>query len=185
MSLFTITKRSSTLLPCETNLPYEILTDYDSYAEWLPGLSQSKLLAREGDLAIAEFVVGRSGKDRYAVECIHTRNKMVLTRTISGVIPVAQYEWRIEPEGEGCRVTLVLSGKASWRLWLPVYRRLTKPAKCLEALKAQLSAFSPDIAVQDENGEKILELTETEQGLVCWLRGKKYMMTPVSEGKND
>jgi ribosome-associated toxin RatA of RatAB toxin-antitoxin module len=185
MSLFTITRKSSVVLPCDPSLPYEILTDYDSYAEWLPSLSHSKLLAKEGDLAIAEFGVGRSGKDKYAVECIHTRNRMVLTRTISGVIPVAQYEWKIEPDVEGCRVTLVLSGKANWRLWLPVYRRLTNPGRCLEALKSQVAAFSPDISIRDEKGEKILELMETEQGLVCWLRGKKYAMTPVSEGKND
>ncbi len=180
-----MTRKSSVALPCDSSLPYEILIDYDSYAEWLPSLAQSKLLAKEGDLAIAEFDVGRPGKDKYAVECIHTRNKMVLTRTISGVIPVAQYEWKIEPEGAGCKITLVVAGKTSWRLLLPVYRMLTNPARCLDALKSQLSAFSPDIAVRDEKGEKILELMETEQGLVCWLRGKKYTMTPVSEGEND
>jgi ribosome-associated toxin RatA of RatAB toxin-antitoxin module len=185
MSLFTITRKASVVLPCEPNLPYEILIDYDSYAEWLPSLSQSKLLAKEGDLAIAQFELAGSGKDKYAVECIHTRNKMVLTRTISGVMPASQYEWKIDIEGKGCKVTLAIQGKANLRLLLPVYRRLTNPERCLEALKSQLSAFSADIAVRDEKGEKILELMETEEGMVCWLRGKKYTMKLVSEGSND
>ncbi len=185
MPLLTITRKASIALPCDSSLPYEILIDYDSYAEWLPSISRSKLLAKEGDLAIAEFEVADSGKSKYALECIHTRNKMVLTRTISGPMPVAQYEWKIEPEGEGCKVTLVLEGKAHWRLWRSVYRRLSNPAKCLDALKSQVSAFSPDIAIRDEKGERILELVETEQGLVCWLRGKKYTMTPASGGTND
>lgn len=185
MPLFTITRKASVVLPCEPSLPYEVLIDYNNYAEWLPSLSQSKLLAKEGDLAIAQFELAGSRKDKYAVECVHTRNKMVLTRTISGAIPAAQYEWKIDAEGEGCKVTLAIEGKANLRLFLPVYRRLTSPARCLEALKSQLSAFSTDIALQDEKGEKILELMETEEGMVCWLRGKKYTMKPVPEGSND
>ncbi len=180
MSLLTITRNASIVLKCDPSLPYEILTDYDSYMEWMPSLSESKLLAREGDLAVAQFGVKGSGKDKYAVECVHTRNKMVLTRTISGNTPVAQFEWKIEPDGEGCKVTLIIQGSTVWRHWRPVYHRLSDPKRCLEALRSQVSAFSSDVVIQDEKGETVLELMETEQGLVCWLRGKKYTMTPAS-----
>ncbi len=185
MSPFTSKKTSSLTLPCDPSLPYEILTDYDSYVEWLPHHSHSKLLAKEGDLAIAEFEIARRRKSRFAVECIHTRNKMVLTRTISGNVPVTQFEWKIEPDGTGCRVTLAIEGRINWRKFSPAYRALTDPARCLRALESQISAFSPDLAITDEKGEKLLELTETEQGLVCWLRGKKYTLTLASEGSND
>ena len=137
MNLFTIIRKAEAVLPCAPDLPYEILTDYDSYAEWLPSLSQSKLLAKEGDLAIAQFELSGRGKDKYAVECIHTNNKMVLTRTISGVIPAAQFEWKIDAEGKGCKVTLTIEGMTNLRLLLPVYRMLTNPTKCLKALKSQ------------------------------------------------
>ena len=110
---------------------------------------------------------------------------MVLTRTISGVMPTAQYEWKIAAEDKGCKVTLTIEGKSGLRLLLPVYRKLTNPARCLEGLKSQLSAFSIDIALNDEKGERILELMETEDGMVCWLRGKKYTMKPVSEANHD
>jgi hypothetical protein len=35
--------------------------------------------------------------------------------------------------------------------------------------------------VAGEEGERILELLETGDGFVCWVRGKKYVLTPESE----
>ena len=34
---------------------------------------------------------------------------------------------------------------------------------------------------RNEAGEKILELAETEDGVICWIRGKKYVLQPVAE----
>lgn len=184
MALLTYTKKASITLPCDCSLPYEILTDYDTYYEWMPLVSKSKLLAKEGDLAIAEFdLVGPSG-EKFAVECVHTRNKMVLTRKISGKIPVWQYEWIIQPDGDNqCKVTLTIQGTTSWQRLVAHYRNLISASKCVAALQTQVSAFAPDLAIADETGEKIIELAETEQGLVCWIRGKKYNLTPAPEGK--
>jgi len=184
MAFLSYTKKASISLPCAASLPYEILTDYDTYNEWMPHVTQSKLLAKEGDLAIAEFEITRPVKEKFALECIHTRNKMVLTRTISGKIPASQFEWIIQADGEKkCQVTLTIQGKANWHRLVPSYRSFMNASKCLDALQSQVSAFSPDLAVSDQGGEKIIELAETEQGLVCWIRGKKYNLTPAPEGK--
>jgi hypothetical protein len=48
-------------------------------------------------------------------------------------------------------------------------------------LLSQVSTFLPELAVRDEEGEKILELVETDEGVVCWIRGKKYVLKPESE----
>jgi ribosome-associated toxin RatA of RatAB toxin-antitoxin module len=184
MAFLTYTKKASIALPCDSSLPYEILTDYDGYCEWVPHVSKSKLLAKEGDLAIAEFDMVRPSNEKFAVECIHTKNKMVLTRKISGKIPVWQYEWIIQPAGDNqCKVTLTIQGTTSWHRLVPHYRSLINASKLLAALQAQVSAFSPDLVIADQGGEKIIELAETEQGLVCWIRGKKYNLTPAPERK--
>ena len=184
MGFLTYTKKASIVLPCESSLPYEVLTDYDTYSEWMPYVVSSKLLAKEGDLAIAEFEMSRPDKEKYALECIHTRNKMVLTRRISGKLPVSQFEWIIRASGDGqCEVTLTIQAKANWHRLIPAYRTFMNASKCLGALQSQVSSFCPDISVPDAEGEKIIELSETEQGLVCWIRGKKYILTPAPEGK--
>ena len=167
---------------CAAGLLYDVLTDYDGYSEWLPRVTQSKLLAREGDLALAEFEINFPPKDRFVIECIHTRNKMVLWRSIGGDIPVWQVEWTITASGESkAEVSLVVTGKFQRNSLLPKYRRFLEPKKCMKALLSQVSAFLPELAVTDEEGEKILELVETEDGVVCWIRGKKYVLKPESE----
>ncbi len=184
MAFLTYTKKASIVFNCEASLPYEILTDYDTYCEWMPYVVKSKLLAKEGDLAIAEFEISRPSNAKFALECIHTRNKMVLTRRISGQLPVSQFEWIIRASGERqCEVTLTLQAPANWHRLVPAYRTFMNAPKCLAALQAQISGYCHDIAVPGDGGEKIIELAETEQGLVCWVRGKKYFLTPAPEGK--
>ena len=182
MSLLTSTRKASLAFDCAASLLYDVLTDYDGYSEWLPRVAQSKLLAREGDLALAEFEVNFPPKERFVIECIHTRNKMVLWRTIGGNIPVWQVEWTITAAGDAkSSVSLVVTGSFHQNRFIPKYRRFLEPKKCLEALRTQVSTFLPELAVTDEAGEKILELVETEEGVVCWIRGKKYVLKPEAE----
>jgi ribosome-associated toxin RatA of RatAB toxin-antitoxin module len=188
MPLLTFRKTASLDLPCDPALPFDILTDYDAYSEWMPFYSQSKLLAREGDLAIAEFGLRPRGGEKFAVECIHTRNRMVLVRTISGRVPVTQFKWTIgtiAPAQNGCQVSLAIDGKAGWQRLLPAFRQLVRPRECLKALEKQAASFSPDLKMTDAGGETLFEIAETAQGLICSVRGKKYRLTPLSEGPND
>jgi coenzyme Q-binding protein COQ10 len=181
MSWLTSTKRARLTLGCDAGLLYDILTDYDNYAEWLPGLAQAKSLATEGDLAIAEFHRANSKKDRFVVECIHTRNKMVLWRTIEGKVPVTQVEWTIEAAGSGqSQVNLAVERRFHWADLFSGAGKFFRPSQVLKSLQGQVSSYLPEIALADEEGEKILELTETEEGVICWIRGKKYILKEES-----
>jgi ribosome-associated toxin RatA of RatAB toxin-antitoxin module len=182
MSLLNYSRKASMSFDCAAGILYDVLTDYDGYAEWLPRVAQSKLLAQERDLALAEFEVNFPPKKRFVIECVHTRNKMVLWRSIGEEIPVWQVEWTIAAAGDNkAEVTLVVSGRCQRNSLLPKYRRFLEPKKCMTALQSQVSAFLPELAVTDEEGEKIFELVETGDGIVCWVRGKKYVLKPESE----
>ena len=181
MSLFATTSRSAATLPCDAALVYEILTDYDHFSEWLPHISQSKSLAIEGDLAIAEFEFVAPRKERFVVECIHTRNQMVLWRAIEGRVPIAQVQWDIAGAGGAasvaqCEVSLSVSGPVSLNPLRHGAGKFLDPDACLKALQGQASSFMPEIAIVGVSGEQILDLSETEDGVVCWIRGKKYVL---------
>jgi ribosome-associated toxin RatA of RatAB toxin-antitoxin module len=179
MSLLTSTRKASMSFDCGAGLLYDVLTDYDGYAEWLPRVAQSKLLAREGDLALAEFEVNLPPKERFVIECIHTRNKMVLWRTIGGNIPVLQVEWNIAGSGDNkAEVSLAVTTGCQKNSLIPKYRNFLDPKRSVKALLSQVAVFLPELAVTDEGGEKVLELVETEDGVVCWIRGKKYVLKP-------
>lgn len=186
MSLTTPTRRSTVSVPCDAGLVYEVLTDYEAYAEWLPMVVQSKTLAREGDLAIAEFELSTPKRDKFDFECIHTRNKMVLWRTLGGRLPIAQVEWTISGAGNSCEVSLAVTGKLHWGQFIPGVSEFMKPKNCVRALQSQMSTYmpegAPDLAIRNEAGERILELAETENGIICWIRGKKYILQPAQEG---
>jgi ribosome-associated toxin RatA of RatAB toxin-antitoxin module len=176
-------KRSTSTLQCSPALLYEILTDYDNCVEWLPQLSRSKSLATEGDLAIAEFHLSKSKRPRIVVECIHTRDQMVLWRTIEGETRVTQAEWTIEPGGDGqSRVSLAVESRFEWSGLLPGRSTFLSPPSALKGLRRQAASYSSEMALTDQDGEKILEISETDEGMVCWIRGKKYILTEEGAG---
>jgi hypothetical protein len=82
------------------------------------------------------------------------------------------------------RRTLSIEGNRNWSWLAGGYGELMSPAISLNRLQSELAVFQPELAIADTQGEKILELSETDEGLVCWLRGKKYILNPVSEGKS-
>ena len=184
MSFFTPIRRSSAVLPCDAALVYEVLTDYDHCSEWLPHIAQSKSLATEGDLAIAEFEFLPFRRERFVVECIHTCNRLVLWRAIEGRVPITQVQWDIAAEAATrCRVSISVSGLISLNPLRPGAGKFFDPHACLQALRSQTSSFIPEIMIAGMNGERILDLTETEDGVVCWFRGRKFVLKQESSGE--
>jgi ribosome-associated toxin RatA of RatAB toxin-antitoxin module len=177
MALFRFTKRAASNLAAEPALIYDILDDYDSYAEWMPLVATSKLLAREGDLAIAEFHLRWPRDYRIVTECVHTRNRMVLARPIEGSIPVYQIQWDIAPAAEGrSQVTLQIVINASSRLLIPGCGRFWNAKRWLRSLGSYLSLFTPAAALPGVDGERILEVIESEEGVRVWMHGKEYTL---------
>jgi ribosome-associated toxin RatA of RatAB toxin-antitoxin module len=185
MGVLTFSTHAMRHFSAEPQLVYEILIDYDSYAEWAPLIAKSKLLAKEGELAIAEFELVHKKAGKVTVEAIHGKNRLVLTRVISGKVPVFQWEWTIAAADKNeCDVTLSIEGNRNWNWLAGGYRDLMSPKASLDRLQSELAVFQPELAISDAQGEKILELSETDEGLVCWLRGKKYILNPATEGKS-
>jgi ribosome-associated toxin RatA of RatAB toxin-antitoxin module len=164
---------------CSPALLYEILTDYDSYKDWMPKVRASALLARAGELAIARLDLVPPGEEYASLECIHTLNRSVLSRAIEGQLELRSLDWDLEHLANGhCRVTLVLEGQTK----LPVgtgSRDLLNADAMLAALKGYAGAFMPELVFDGVKGDVTLEIFETENGLTCWFNGQEYEMKPV------
>ena len=164
--------------PCGAELLYEILTDYDQYMHWVPHVRASSLLAEAGELAIASLDVMKGEEVHVSLECIHTQNRSVLCRVIEGELSMKSLEWTLEPVGEQrCRVTVDLEGPSL----LPVRtgRNFADAEQLLDALLAYAGAYLPELVVDGESGEVVLEIFESESGLTCWFNGRQYEMVPV------
>lgn len=177
-----MSKRSRAVIPGNPALLYEILTGYDQLGEWMPGIAAGKLLAREGDLVLAELELKDSEACRFSMECVHSRDKLVVWRPIENKIPVVEVRWELGVASPGqCDVSVTVDRRLSMAHLAWLRRRLLKPGECLRALRSHVSLFLPDLALPDAEGEKILEIVETQHGLTCWLRGKKYKLVPVAD----
>lgn len=165
----------------EVSTVYEILTDYDNYLEWFPLTNHSKLLVREGEeLAIAEFGFDKPAGAKLTMECIHTRNEMVLHRRISGHMPITRVQWNLAPEGSGTRVTLRTEMElTNWRILIPGMAQKFIQKALLDALAGRVNAFASEMA--DAGGRKFLEIIQTNDYLEIWFLGKRYKLTPIDE----
>jgi ribosome-associated toxin RatA of RatAB toxin-antitoxin module len=175
MILFHRKSSASADFACGPDILYEILTDYDSYKEWMPDVTESALLAKEGELAIASLDFGSGDSRRVALECIHTTNRGVLSRAIEGETLIKSLDWSIEAAGGGARLTLVV--EAPVQAAISGGGGLPGPKEMLEGLRAFASAFSDSGAAPD--AQTVIEIVETEKGLVCWFNGRQYEMKPV------
>jgi ribosome-associated toxin RatA of RatAB toxin-antitoxin module len=160
---------------------YDILTDYDNYLDWFPVNNHSKLLVKEGDdLAIAEFEFDKPAGAKLTMECIHTRNEMVLNRKISGDMPVLRLQWNLAAQAGGTSVTLRTEMDfTNWRMLVPGAAKCFNQSALLKALEGRVNAFSSEL--QSEGGRKFLEIIQTNDYLEIWFMGKKYKLTPIDE----
>jgi hypothetical protein len=91
-----MSKRSASAIPGDPALLYEILTDYEQLGEWMPRIAGGKLLAREGDLVLAELELKGGEASRFSMECIHSKDQMVVWRPIENKISVAEVSWEMD-----------------------------------------------------------------------------------------
>jgi ribosome-associated toxin RatA of RatAB toxin-antitoxin module len=178
---FTPLAPASMTVGAEVSAVFDVLTDYENYLEWFPLTNHSKLLVKEGDdLAIAEFAFDKSKGAKLTMECIHTKNEMVLHRRIAGHMPVLRVQWNLAPEGSGTKVTLRTEMElGNWRLLLPGLAQNLMDQSLMKALEGRINAFSSTFA--DEGGRKFLEVVQTNEYLEVWFMGKKYKLTPIDE----
>ena len=178
---FTPLAPASVTVNAEPATVFEILTDYNNYLDWFPHATHSKLMVKEGDdLAIAEFEFDKPSGAKLSMECIHTRNEMVLHRKISGNMPILRVQWNIAPQGSGSSVTLRTEMDfRNWRMFTPGMAQAFIHRSLLAALSGRVNAYSSEMA--SDGGRKFLEVIQTNDYLEIWFMGKKYKLTPMDE----
>ena len=169
-------RAASATLSGSAGLVYEVVSDYASYAQWLPGILSSQVLAHETNFAITELELrGHPGK-KVTVECIHAPTSMVVMRSLSGSSPGFKMEWHITPAATGqSLVTLKVEGTLAPAMIVGRFRSLLDARPALTALGGALSGYGEGPA-----GEKVFEIIKNDDGLVCWYLGTKYEMKAIS-----
>ncbi len=162
---------------------YAMLTDYDSYSEWIREITHSRTLAKEGDVVIAEFEAPRYSSGKLVMEFIHSPPVSVLysqvdryrERGLSG-------RWDLA-EGEGEK-GVVLRGRMNAKT---SFYNLSSRKKVREALAGIVAAI-PERAnrlAPHESRRRILSVVKQGQNLRVWLQGETFELNklPTCEEK--
>ena len=171
------TEQTTVRLAAPRRLVFPHLTDYDRFGEWVPGVTRSRVLEREGDIVVAEFASPLGPGGKVVLELVHTPPEAVIftqveryrRRGLSG-----RLEFREEGEGRETALTIVASVGAS-PLDLSSRGRLRS---ALAAAAAAAVARTADLAAAGPTpgGErkKILEVVRRGGTLDVWFRGERF-----------
>lgn len=174
------TSTASSTIACDPSLAWDILSDYAAWPDWLPLVTRATQLARETNFALVDMELAAFPGRKVSTECLHAPNAKVLVKSLMGQDPEFVLDWTIAPAGPG---QALVTAKCTW-LHTPANLRAAmsalNPQRWLSALASQASSFAGDFNTGPTDPSTILEIYETEEGLICWYRGKKYEMKAVS-----
>jgi ribosome-associated toxin RatA of RatAB toxin-antitoxin module len=135
---------SSARLNASKETVYSVITEYNSYDQWIPDIVHSHVLVQEGDITILELLYPSYHRNKFILECIQTPpTSMVYTqidqyrqRGLSG-------RWDIEdnPDQEG----VILKG--SMRIQTEFYKNWLVRRHLQEGMDRMLAAVAQRTAV--------------------------------------
>jgi ribosome-associated toxin RatA of RatAB toxin-antitoxin module len=169
---------------------FAVLSDYQSYPAWTPDVVASAVLAREGDIVVAEFLSPFLTEKKYVLELLHARPKSIVYNQVDqfgsrGV----QGAWHLEgaADGDGTSVTgtLGLRSEASKsfrnrrRAGLILQRRLDSLEELFPRGAVDRADQPSRLEAATFQGEPLLDVVARgEPATVCWL-GAKYLLTKI------
>ncbi len=163
---------------------FDNLTDYPHLCDWLPGVEFARVLAREGDVVVAEVSAPGLGAPSLVLELVHSPPGLAhFTR-------VDQYR------GEGTSGTWELiedDGKVDLRVRLrpgPSFAGARGRKRLRSGLENALKTIcrglnektiEPEMEAEVDGRRKILEVTRRGNTVVVWHRGKVFELRRRAE----
>lgn len=78
---------------------FSILSDFNSYEQWMPDVMHSHVLVKEGDITVLELMCPAYKSDKFVVECIETSNASIVFTQIDQYRQGGLYsKWEIAQE---------------------------------------------------------------------------------------
>jgi ribosome-associated toxin RatA of RatAB toxin-antitoxin module len=175
----------SRVIPAKMEAVFAVLSDYQSYPDWTPDVVAATVLAREGDIVVAEFLSPFLIEKKYVLEFLHSRPTSIVYKQVDqfgarGVRGAWQLE---EAAGGGTTVTGTMNFKTeAWaglanrrRAGLILRRRFDALDQLFPATAdGRAAAAAPEPSMPADAIVDVLE--RGEPATVNWL-GTRYLLT--------
>ena len=178
------TAAASTWIKAPRATVSSILTDVRRYQGWLPDVTRSRLLAREGGVAIAELVAPIYGNEKILLEMVESTGSVRFTQVDRYREEGLSGHWTIEDteRGEGIVLALTLVMRRRW-LGPACRRRLRAVAdRTVSAVGDRaLRLAAGRVPGRLRERREILAIERSADGLRVRLDGREYEWPPRTE----
>ena len=165
------------------NVVQGVLTDFEQWPEWMPGVRQVTILESDGTEAVLEVHHHQFGRNfRQKLWCRIEPDGLRQTQ-LEGQFKKWESRWRLvaPPDGEGTTVSLRMEVDPGFvgrllpsGVWRGLLDRLFE--ECLIGVEAQAQALTerPEAAPADH--DVLLQVFETDAGLEVWVEGRRFLV---------
>lgn len=168
---------------CPLEVPRErafaVLADEPRYPEWLPGVEEAHVLARDGDVAVVEIRAPRFRAEKVVLELIYSPPAEVRFRQVGayGRPAIAGRCELRDDDDEGDTRLRVEIRAATPLLALGSRRRLRHAvAAAVAAFAERIADVAAGKATAPGGKRKILEILERDGGLEIHLRDERFLL---------
>lgn len=181
------TVRASTYIKVPRRLAFAVLTSYEAYRNWVPDILQSRLLAAESDVSIAELVAPAYSRGKFVLEFVESSNDWLIFNQVDryrrdGV----SGRWDLEDADGGAGVVVRASlGLRNSFFRLGTRRKLRQfLERALDGLSTRCLRLAAHGAAGEATGKrKIFELDRDGDALQLRFDGRVYDLVPHTEGE--
>jgi hypothetical protein len=159
---------------------FDRLTDYPRLSEWLPGVESARILAREGDIVVAEVAAPGLGAPSLVLELVHSPPGLAqFTRVDQYRGEGTSGTWELIEVDDGVELRVRLRPGPTFAGARGRKRLRAGLERALEAIRRGLEKNTTrSEAKGDEQGRrKILEVTRRGNAVVVWHRGKVFELS--------
>lgn len=163
---------------------FKVLTDFAYYAEWMPDIADSTILAQEGDIAVAEFFSPELMEEKYQLEFVCSKPDSIIYKQI-GIFEETgkpslglSGSWEIidSTEGSGTVIIGEMNFKTNEKKTnLILQRRLDALQQMFSLTTTSTQECNPISAL----GTQILETMQNEE-IIVWIPGYKSIYKKVN-----
>ena len=172
------TAGTSSYIKAPQQVVYSVLTAYRQFETWVPDITRSRLFAREGELAIAEFIAPPYGREKLVLEFVESPHDSVIFTQVGrfredGIF--GRFDLVPADDEAGTMVEAKLGGRAGPHRWGCRKRLRQVLERTLEgladrALKLLASGLSD---VRDQRA-KLLEIEIAGERVTLRMGGSTY-----------
>jgi hypothetical protein len=163
---------------------FDRLTDYPRLGDWLPGVESARVLAREGDIVVAELAAPGLGAPSLVLELVHSPPGLAqFTRVDQYRGEGTSGTWELTPDDDGVELRVQLRPGPAFSGARGRKRLRAGLEHALEAIRRGIEKASSQLEPQAEveGRRKILEVTRRGDTVVVWHRGKVFELPRGAE----